>query len=106
VGAEVDPQPLRPILRGTLLTGGRARYLRADISGGVGDDSLVSADALWWPPSKLCGRYLAPYLSNQTGEAADVMPQDEHAIPVETALDPVAPNTPSSLGELSDLPRR
>jgi sulfide:quinone oxidoreductase len=107
VGADIEPQPFRPILRGTLLTGGAARYLRADISGSVGDDSLVSEEALWWPPNKLSGRYLAPYLSSQRGEAADVnMPQDEHAIHLETALDPDAPDTRSSLGELSDLPPR
>jgi sulfide:quinone oxidoreductase len=106
VGADIDPQPFRPILRGTLLTGGPARYLRADISGAAGDDSLVSDDALWWPPNKLCGRYLAPYLSSQLGEAADVMPQDEHAIPVETALDPVAPDAQGAFGELSDIPPR
>jgi sulfide:quinone oxidoreductase len=106
LGAEIDPQPFRPVLRGTLLTGGPARYLRADISGAAGDDSIVSGKALWWPPNKLAGRYLAPYLSSQLGEAADVMPQDEHAIPVETALDPHAPDAHGSFGELSDLPPR
>ena len=105
-GADIDPQPFRPILRGTLLTGGPARYLRADISGAAGDDSIFSGEALWWPPNKLCGRYLAPYLSSQHGEASDVMPQDEHAIPVETALDPVAPDGRGSFGELSDIPPR
>jgi sulfide:quinone oxidoreductase len=105
-GVDIDPQPFRPILRGTLLTGGPARYLRADISGAAGDDSVVSDDALWWPPNKLTGRYLAPYLSSQLGEAADVMPQDEHAIPVETALDHTAPDTQGTFGELSDIPPR
>ena len=105
-GADIDPQPFRPILRGTLLTGGPALYLRADISGAEGDDSVVSGGALWWPPNKLCGRYLAPYLSGQLGEASDVMPQDEHAIPVETALDLAAPDTRGSFGELSDFPPR
>jgi sulfide:quinone oxidoreductase len=105
-GADIDPQPFRPILRGTLLTGGPARYLRADISGAAGDDSIVSGDALWWPPNKLCGRYLAPYLSSQLGEASDVMPQDEHSIPVETALDPVAPDAQGAFGELFDIPPR
>jgi sulfide:quinone oxidoreductase len=106
VGADIDPQPFRPILRGTLLTGGPARYLRADISGAAGDDSIASGEALWWPPNKLCGRYLAPYLSSQVGEASDVMPQDEHAIPVETALDPAPPDGRGSFGELSDIPPR
>ena len=93
VGADIDPQPFRPVLRGVLLTGGRARYLRADISGGAGDASMIAGDALWWPPNKLSGRYLAPFLSSQVGEAADVMPLGEHAIPVETPLDPMTPAT-------------
>jgi sulfide:quinone oxidoreductase len=102
-GAAINPAPFRPVLRGVLLTGGPARYLRADISGAAGDDSIVSEEALWWPPNKLAGRYLGPYLSSQLGEAYDVMPQDEDAIPVETALDHVAQGT---FGELSDLPPR
>jgi sulfide:quinone oxidoreductase len=101
VGADIDPQPFRPILRGVLLTGGPPRYLRADISGG-GDDSIIAGEALWWPPNKLCGRYLAPYLSSQVGEAADVMPQDERAIPVETPLDSMTPAR--QYGELADHP--
>ena len=68
VGADVDPRPFQPVLRGLLLTGGRARYLRADISGGAGDDSTISTEPLWWPPDKISGRYLAPYLSSQVGE--------------------------------------
>jgi sulfide:quinone oxidoreductase len=72
-GAAVHPQPFRPVLRGVLLTGGPRRYLRADISGAAGDDSTISPQALWWPPNKIAARYLAPYLSHQTGEAADVL---------------------------------
>ena len=76
------------------------------MSGGAGDDSTISGEALWWPPDKISGRYLAPYLSSQVGYAADVMPQDEHAIPIETVLDPMAPDTQSTFGELHDLPQR
>ena len=106
LGVEIDPQPFRPILRGLLLTGGPARYLRADISGEVGDDSTISSATLWWPPDKIAGRYLAPYLSSQVGDAADVMPQCDHAIAVEAALDPLATSTQRTFGELSDLPHR
>jgi sulfide:quinone oxidoreductase len=80
VGVELDPQPFRPILREVLLTGGTARYLRADISGGAGDDSTISRDALWWPPDKLAARYLAPLLSSQLRDAGDVVPHDEHVV--------------------------
>ena len=89
VGANIDPQPFRPILRGVLLLGGAARYLRADISGRAGDNSIISSQPFWWPPNKLAGRYLAPYLSRQTGEAADVMPQGEDGIHIDVALDHV-----------------
>jgi sulfide:quinone oxidoreductase len=106
VGAEIDPQPFRPILRGLLLTGGPARYLRSDISGEAGDDSTISSTTLWWPPDKIAGRYLAPYLSSQVGDAADVMPQGDHAIVVEAALDPLPTSSQRTFGELSDLPRR
>ena len=80
VGADVDPQPFRPTLRGVLLTGGPARYLNADISGGAGDDFVISGEALWSPPNKLSACYLAPYLSSQVGDAADVMPQNGRPI--------------------------
>jgi sulfide:quinone oxidoreductase len=102
VGADIDPQPFRPTLRGLLLTGGPPRYLRSDISGISGDDSIISSEALWWPPNKLCGRYLAPYLSSQVGEASDVMPQAQYTIPVETMVSAVAADAKRGYGELSD----
>ena len=95
IGIEIDPKPFRPVLRGVLLTGRLPRYLRSDIAGGAGDDSILSEDALWWPPNKLAGRYLAPYLSTQTGEASDVMSQDIHGVAIETEVDSAM---------LSDLP--
>jgi sulfide:quinone oxidoreductase len=78
-GADIDPQPFRPVLRGVLLTGGPARFLRAELDGGAGDASIVAREALWWPPNKLSARYLAPYLSGQAGETVDVMPQRQGA---------------------------
>ena len=73
LGAPVVPRPFAPVLRGLLLTGGAPLYLRAelDFSGarreaGVRHRRLagaVSSRALWWPPGKIAGRYLAPYLS-------------------------------------------
>jgi sulfide:quinone oxidoreductase len=54
-GARLDPSPFRPVLRGLLFAGGTDRYLRAC-------DDAVAARPLWWPPTKIAGRYLAPYL--------------------------------------------
>jgi len=51
-----------PVLRGMLLTGGQAQFLRRELSDVHGEGD-AAAHALWWPPSKIAGRYLAPYLS-------------------------------------------
>lgn len=59
-GADVDPQPFRPVLRGRLLTSQGERYLHHVPGGGDGD---VADHALWWPPGKVAGRRLAPYLA-------------------------------------------
>ena len=67
-GANVDPTPFRPVLRGLLLTGSAPRYLRADLGGAASDTSNASEHALWWPPSKIAGRWLAPYLALNSQE--------------------------------------
>ena len=78
VGAPVEAKPFTPVLRGLLLTGTQSRYLRADPTGvarvraDVDEDprphpgrahSDTSTRPLWWPPAKIAGRYLAPYLA-------------------------------------------
>ena len=70
-GAPVVPKPFRPVLRGLLLTGSTPRYMRAEVSGGRGEDWAVSEHALWWPPSKIAGRWLAPYLALHHDELED-----------------------------------
>ncbi len=61
LGAIVTPSPIRPTLRGLLLTGVAPAYLRAQIAG-TGDSFEVAANPLWWPPSKIAARHLAAYL--------------------------------------------
>ena len=62
-GAPVEPRSFRPVLRGHLITGNTPRFLRTDLAGREGDTGATSERPLWWPPSKISGRYLAPYLS-------------------------------------------
>jgi sulfide:quinone oxidoreductase len=83
LGAELEPQPFRPVLRGLLLTGAAPRYLRAEIAGGRGDEWSVSESALWWPPGKIAGRYLAPYLATEL----NALETPRRGIDVEIALD-------------------
>jgi len=73
LGLRSDAPAFRPVLRGLLLTGGAPLYLRAELEGAeaVGRSRTVSSRvrgeastrALWWPPGKVAGRYLAPYLA-------------------------------------------
>jgi sulfide:quinone oxidoreductase len=59
-GARIDPQPFQPVLHGVLLTGRGSHWVRRSLE----DDAAGQAErrALWWPPTKVTGRYLAPYL--------------------------------------------
>jgi len=78
-GAAITPAPFHPVLRGLLLTGGAPLYLRAEPQRlarettvaieapadrrPARDASAAAGQALWWPPAKIAGRYLAPYLA-------------------------------------------
>jgi hypothetical protein len=53
--------PSRPVLRGALLTGGEPWFMRSDLSGG-GSGDTDAWDPLWWPPTKVAGRYLPGFL--------------------------------------------
>jgi CBS domain-containing protein len=97
-GADIAPQPFRPVLRGLLLTGRRPRYLRHEITGGAGDASVASPEPLWWPPAKIVGRYLAPFLGAFAGvESPPEAPAAPGGVPVEVEL------APASVRELAAL---
>jgi sulfide:quinone oxidoreductase len=84
-GAAVERTPFRPVLRGRLLTSSGARYIRYDAGGGDGEGE-TAPHTLWWPPSKVNGRYLAPWLAARDEEAvADHLPQSG-GLPVQTDL--------------------
>jgi sulfide:quinone oxidoreductase len=68
VGAPVTPAPFAPVLRGVLLTGEGPRSLESTLTGSASSASsaasgAASARPLWWPPAKIAGRYLGPYLT-------------------------------------------
>jgi sulfide:quinone oxidoreductase len=78
-GAPLHAKPFRPVLRGLLITSGAPLYLRSEPQRiprltSVAIDvrrppqaghtaSMASDQALWWPPAKIAGQYLAPYLA-------------------------------------------
>src|SRR5215211_1337060 len=83
LGAAVEPEPFRPVLRGKLLTGEESMSLRADVAGGGGEGE-ASLDTLWWPPHKISARYLAPLLYH--GEAHGEPEPPRQSLDVEVAL--------------------
>ena len=72
LGSIAHARPFTPVLRGVLLTGGAPLYLRAVVGAHetpvarrvrASHASSAGQRALWWPPAKVAGRYLAPLLS-------------------------------------------
>ena len=84
-GAPVEPAPFKPVLRGLLLTGMVTRFLRAEPGTA---QSVIDTEALWWPPAKIVGRYLAPFLASRLGLSETLPTSVEDAVPVELELDP------------------
>jgi sulfide:quinone oxidoreductase len=72
-GESVRVAPYRPVLRGLLLTGQAPEFLEK--RPGAPPASRSSADFLWWPPQKVAGRYLGPYLQSL---GAPLLPGDLH----------------------------
>lgn len=101
-GARIEPRPFRPVLRGLLMGGGTPRYMRTRIAAGASDECEVSDRPLWWPPNRLCGRYLAPYLSAHAGGGA-AMFQDHTVAPVAVPIVSAATGGSWTLAELADL---
>jgi sulfide:quinone oxidoreductase len=83
-GAPIEPEPFRPVLRGLLLTGEAPTFLRAELGGGAADTSIATGELLWWPPGKIVGRYLAPFLAERAG--AILTPPTGDALPVEVEV--------------------
>jgi hypothetical protein len=64
------------VLRGQLLTGADSPYLRRDPGDRQGE---TAGAALWWPPTKVAGRYLGPWLVQREPRA--------HGAPAQRTLD-------------------
>jgi sulfide:quinone oxidoreductase len=84
-GAAVERTPFRPVLRGQLLTGHGPRYLRYDAAGGGGEGEATT-HTLWWPPGKVAGRYLSPWLAARDDEAVAGQLPRSGGLPVQTDL--------------------
>jgi sulfide:quinone oxidoreductase len=97
LGAEVDVQPFKPVLRGQLITGVESLHMRHGLTGGQGE-GVVSPDYLWWPPQKVAGKYLAAWLGHTDPselvpplsplDVSVSWPHEWHAIPMAWDAEP------------------
>ena len=83
-GAPVTARPFRPVLRGLLLTGLSPQFLRANPLEAA---SEVDAEALWWPPAKIVGKHLSPFLAGELGISVEAPPAAMGALDVQVELE-------------------
>ena len=97
LGVPLEPKPFRPVLRGLLITGGAPLYLRAEPQRLLRDATVAieqrprrpvgreassaAGQPLWWPPAKIAGRYLAPYLAAARPRLEPALLSDRSAVP-------------------------
>jgi sulfide:quinone oxidoreductase len=87
LGVPIAARPFEGILRGVLYTDREPAYLRAPVGAGAAPHSW----SMWWPPSKIAGRHLAPYLDVRAGapRAPEARP-DVGVVPVSIDVRAVA----------------
>jgi sulfide:quinone oxidoreductase len=95
LGAAIEPQPFKPVLRGQLITGAESLNMQHGLTGGQGEGE-TSLDYLWWPPHKVAGRYLSAWLAHM-GVHSDLEPP-EVPLDVEVSLPHEWHETPALRG--------
>lgn len=104
-GEPITPGLLHPVLRARMLTGHRDLWLRRDL-GDVEDRGTVASHALWWPPDKIAGRWLAPYLAALDDAEAGAPHEAAHGRILDAGLAPAATPVARDLDLLGDAPGR
>ncbi|HVW18231.1 MAG TPA: FAD-dependent oxidoreductase [Solirubrobacteraceae bacterium] len=98
-GADVRVEPLHPVLRGRLMTGRVDRFLRRELDSPHG---LADQEPLWWPPIKVAGRYLGPWLAEHglagRHAGAATPPPPSEGPEVHAHLGPLRSHDPDVLG--------
>jgi len=94
-GVDVAPQPFHPVLRGMMLTGRGKAWMR-HTPAGEGEGS-AERRASWWPPTKIAGRYLSPYLAARQESDAVGDTRQPDGQPVDLDLELEVPSVADAL---------
>ncbi len=65
-GAHVPVEPFQPVLRAVMITGEAPAFLRSSLPSRGAE--VAVGRPLWWPPTKVAGTYLGPYIAGALGE--------------------------------------
>jgi sulfide:quinone oxidoreductase len=87
-GADIEPQPFRPVVHGLLLTGSEPRFLRRELHGTAEHAPVVATEPLWWPPAKIAGRHLGPFLAKVAGGSEPHVERPDGGLAVQVSLEP------------------
>jgi sulfide:quinone oxidoreductase len=101
LGLPIVARPFEPVLKGVLYTDGEPAYLHAPTGAGA---PAPRAYSMWWPPSKIAGRHLGPYLALRAGapRAPELRPPGEG---VEVSVDvPTAVRAVSNALDVDAVP--
>ena len=82
LGLPIVPRPFDPVIQGVLFTDGEPAYLQARWRREPRAPSDPRAYSLWWPPSKIAGRHLSPYLAIRAGAPRTPEIRPDGAVPV------------------------
>jgi sulfide:quinone oxidoreductase len=76
-GVRIEARTFRPVLRGQLLTGAKPQFMRRDIRAATHVKEESTQHILWWPPTKIAGKYLAPYIALHDDQALPGSPAEK-----------------------------
>ena len=86
LGLPIEPRPFAPVLQGVLYSGGDPTYLSTRLGADGGPGRTPRSYSLWWPPSKIAGRYLSSYLAVQGAPRAPEVRPEADVVPVRVEI--------------------
>ena len=82
LGLPIEPRPFSPVLQGVLYSGSEPTYMSTHLGDDTGRGSSPRSYSLWWPPSKIAGRFLSSYLTVQGAPRAPEIRPASDVVPV------------------------
>jgi sulfide:quinone oxidoreductase len=82
LGLPIDPRPFSPVLQGVLYSGGDPTYMSTHLGDERERASTPRSYSLWWPPSKIAGRFLSSYLAVHGAPRAPEIRPASDVVPV------------------------